>query len=202
MIRKQRDFDTLAKAAKTAGLIAVGEIADIGTSVALGTVKTMQESTWEKKMLLGGIIGNIAAKALDMDLPFAGVGLNSMVGIDGFVDNASDIAMGIAGTSLAYKAANNIQSIHNSNKTVEDIMEELGIEVEISEPVIEQSKLKAKGIFAALTEEQLKQLEEARKIKIKEKEEEEEKLDEEQEMSLLKQLLAKYGNKLNTEEKL
>lgn len=200
---KKRNFESLAKAAKAAGLIGLGELTDIGTSVALGTVKTLQESTWEKKAILSGIIGNIATHALDMDLPFSGVGMNSLVGIDAFIDNASDIAIGVAGTSLAYKAANNIQQIHNSKKSVEDIMAELGIafddedEQENLEPVRNPN-----GIFSSMSPETLRALREARNNVIQENKnetiestndeinpEDEEKAERE----LLKKLLKKYG---------
>lgn len=200
--RKKRDFDSLAKAAKTAGLIAAGEVTDFGTSVALGAVKTLQESTWEKKALVGGLIGNIAASVLDMDLPFANLGIESMAGIDAFVDNASDVAMGIAGVSLAYKMANNIQEINSSNKSIEELIAEMGLELEEEKkekPIIQNKKV---GIFSNLTPEKLAEIERLRKgdDKEEENEEDEEEMTEEQEMALLKSLLKKYGKNLKTEE--
>lgn len=205
--RRKRDFDSLAKAAKTAGLVTVGEITDLGTSVALGAVKTLQESKWEKKAIVGGIIGNIAAGLVDMDLPFINLGIESMSGVDAFVDNMSDVAMGVAGASLAYKAANNIQAIHNSEKSIEEIMADMGLEIEEEETPIANNIGKQKGgIFSNLTPEKLKEINRIRNNSIiqeqEEDESEEEDTTEEQEMLLLQKLLAKYKNKLNTEETL
>lgn len=192
--KRKRDFDSLARAAKTAGLIGLGEVTDFGTSTALGIAKTMQESTWEKKVLVGSIIGNIASHVLDMDLPFVNLGIESMQGIDAFVDNVSDVAMGVAGASLAYKAANNIQAIHNSEKSFEEILQEMGLNLDEEE----QKPIK-NNIFAGMSPEQISAIFQ-NKQKIKPIQEEKE-LTEDEEKAMLKMLLKKYGNNL-TEEKL
>lgn len=194
--KRKRDFDSLTRAAKTAGLIGLGEVTDFGTSTALGIAKTMQESTWEKKVLIGGLIGNLAAGILDMDLPFVNLGVESMQGIDSFVDNVSDVAMGVAGASLAYKTANNIQEIHNSEKSFEQILQEMGLDLEDYEE--EQKHIKP-NIFTEMTPEQIATIF-ASKQNIKPAKEEKE-LTEDEEKAMLKMLLKKYGNNL-TEEKL
>ena len=191
--RKQRDFDSLAKAAKTAGLIGLGEVTDFGTSTVLGVAKTIQESTWEKKALVGGIIGNIAAHVLDMDLPFVNLGVESMQGIDAFVDNMSDIVMGAAGASLAYKTANNIQQIHNSNKSLEEILQEMGIEIETEEKPNTQIKNNVQNVFSGMTPEQLMALFANKQNIQKPIEKEEKELTEDEEKELFKKLLKKYG---------
>lgn len=183
--KKCRSLNNLTKAAKAAGMVGLGEVSDLGTSVVLGTTKTLQESTWEKKLLIGGLLGNLASGLLDMDLPFVNLGIESLTGIDTFVDNASDIAMGIAGTSLAYKTANNIQEFHNSNKSIDEKLEELGITFDDIEderiiPVVD-------NVFKLKQEE---------RNKIKEENKNQTELTEEQEKVLLQQLLAKYGASL------
>lgn len=196
--KRKRDFDSLARAAKTAGLIGLGEVTDFGTSAALGVAKTIQESTWEKKALVGGLLGNLAAGLLDMDLPFVNLGVESMAGIDAFVDNASDIAMGVAGASLAYKTANNIQAIHNSNKSLEEILQEMGLELEEDE---EEQPIRnnTSNIFAGMSPEQISAIFQNRQTINPVKKEKE--FIEDEEKAMLKMLLKKYGNEL-TEEKL
>lgn len=195
--KRKRDFDSLARAAKTAGLIGLGEVTDFGTSTALGIAKTMQESTWEKKVLIGGILGNMAAGLLDMDLPFVNLGIESMQGIDAFVDNVSDVAMGVAGASLAYKTANNIQAIHNSEKSFEEILQEMGLDLDEEEQ--KPIKNNITNIFAGMSPEQISAIFQ-NKQNIKPIQEEKE-LNEDEEKAMLKMLLKKYGNNL-TEEKL
>ena len=138
--------------------------------------------------------GNIASHVLDMDLPFVNLGIESMQGIDAFVDNVSDVAMGVAGTSLAYKAANNIQAIHNSEKSFEEILQEMGLNLDEEE----QKPIK-NNIFAGMSPEQISAIFQ-NKQKIKPIQEEKE-LTEDEEKAMLKMLLKKYGNNL-TEEKL
>lgn len=116
---------------KTVGVYSLGEVENYAGSAVLGTMKAVKESSWEKKVLLGGIVGNIAAHVLDMDLPFANLGMESMVGIDGFIDNASDIAMGVAAASLLYKTTKNIDEINKSDKSVEELIAEMFPEEEI-----------------------------------------------------------------------
>lgn len=187
--KKARNFDALTKAAKAAGMIGLGEVADIGTSVALGTAKTLQESSWEKKVIIGGVLANIAAGALDLDLPFVNLGIESIAGIDAVVDNASDIAIGVAGASLMYKTANNIQKMHNSKKSVEQKLAELGISLEE-----EQEEEEEETIF---NEKYINKLKAQNNIEVKEDEEKKPQqpvqLTEDQEKVLLQQLLAKYG---------
>lgn len=165
---KKNNMDNLTKTLKAAGFVGLNEISNVGTSAILGTAKTIKESTWEKKVLLGGLLGNLAAGVLDMDLPFANLGIESMAGIDALVDNASDIAMGVAGASMAYKLANNIQELNNSNKSTEDLLKELGLDFEEDEEVSQ----KEFNIKPDLN------------------------LTEEQELMMLKQLIAKHGTKL------
>lgn len=183
--RKKLSFDELSKAIKTTGLVGLGEVSDFGTSIALGTTKTIQEAGWEKKVLLGGLLGNLAASVLDMDLPFANLGIESMAGIDAFVDNASDIAMGVAGASLGYKTISNIQEMQSSNKTLEEKLADLGFDYnEETENVIPNNiNINLRGVMP----EQNKK--------------DENELTEEQEKLLLRQLLKKYGTQL-TEENL
>lgn len=191
--KKCRNFDALTKAAKAAGMIGLGEVTDFGTSTALGIAKTMQESTWEKKVLIGGLIGNLAAGILDMDLPFVNLGVESMQGIDSFVDNVSDVAMGVAGASLAYKTANNIQQIHNSNKSLEEILQEMGIEIETEEKSNTQIKNNVQNVFSGMTPEQLMALFANKQNIQKPIEKEEKELTENEEKELFKKLLKKYG---------
>lgn len=183
--QKKVNFDELAKTVKAAGLVGLGEVSDLGTSAILGATKTIKESNWEKKVLFGGILGNLAAGILDMDLPFANLGIESIAGLDSFVDNASDIAMGVAGASMAYKFANNVQELQNSNETLEEKLAKLGIVLddEKSEPIQEQSIFERKN---DITKQETKQ-------------EQNIDLAEQQEKLLLKQLLKKYGNELAEE---
>lgn len=114
----------LGDALKAVGVFSAAELEDLSSSVILGTAKTLKESTWEKKVILGGLVANLAAGFLDLDAPFIGIGAESMAGMDSFVDNAADIAIGAAAASLAYKASNNIQEINASNKSAEELIEE------------------------------------------------------------------------------
>lgn len=83
-------FDETKEVAKSVAVEAVGK-------VVLGTAKTVKESSFSQKLLIGSLVGNAIAKALDLDLPFEGLGIDSNV--DAFVDNASDVA-GVIGLGL------------------------------------------------------------------------------------------------------
>lgn len=120
---------------KTVGTYGLSEAENYAGSAVLGTMKTLKESSWEKKVLLGGLVGNLAAHVLDMDLPFLNLGMDSMVGIDNFIDNASDVAMGVAAASLLYKTTKNIDDINKSDKSVEDIIAEMFPEEDDSQEI-------------------------------------------------------------------
>lgn len=130
MSEKQNKID-LGTILTAAGKTSMAEGERLAASAILGITKTIKESKWETTALIGSLVGNIAAQTLDLDLPFANLGVESAVGIDSFLDNASDVVAGAALTSLAYKASKNISDCAKI-KSREDLLREVQKYMEIS----------------------------------------------------------------------
>lgn len=130
MAEKENKID-LGSVLTAAGKTSIAEGEKLVASVVLGVTKTIKESKWETTALIGSLVGNIAAQTLDLDLPFTNLGVESAVGIDSFLDNASDVVAGAALTSLAYKASKNI-SDYSKIKSREKLLEEVQKYMEMS----------------------------------------------------------------------
>lgn len=130
MAEKENKID-LGTVLTAAGKTSIAEGEKLVASVVLGVTKTIKESKWETTALIGSLVGNIAAQTLDLDLPFTNLGVESAVGIDSFLDNASDVVAGAALTSLAYKASKNI-SDYSKIKSREKLLEEVQKYMEMS----------------------------------------------------------------------
>lgn len=130
MAEKQNKID-LGTILTAAGKTGMAEGERLAASAILGITKTIKESKWETTALIGSLVGNIAAQTLDLDLPFANLGVESAVGIDSFLDNASDVVAGAALASLAYKASKNISDC-SKIKSREELLKEAQKYMEIS----------------------------------------------------------------------
>lgn len=130
MAEKKNKID-LGTVLTAAGKTSMAEGEKLVASVVLGVTKTVKESKWETTALISSLVGNIAAQTLDLDLPFANLGVESAVGIDSFLDNASDVVAGAALASLAYKASKNI-SDYSKIKSREKLLEEAQKYMEMS----------------------------------------------------------------------
>lgn len=96
-------------------------------NVILATVETAKANKTALKILGLGLMANVATHALDLDAMAEGVGLNKLVGIDAFIDNASDVAMLGAGAKIASDLSKNVLDALENRKTNDELMNVFGI---------------------------------------------------------------------------
>ena len=104
--------------------VTIDTTAELGASALLGTIKTLKDSTWEKKALGISLAGNLISGVFDMDTTFGILG-ETFTGIDGKVDQIADVIGITAAGSLIYKAFENSKAIYESEKELDELLEEI-----------------------------------------------------------------------------
>ena len=149
---------TLSQFGRYAANEATGTASNLGASALLGLHKTLKESTWQTKALGMSLVGNAISGFFDIDMPFDMLGLDSMVGIDEAVNQVSDL-VGMAGAaSLAYNTYENARKLYNSDKTMDDALKELGIEIDVDLSNEEETKPQIPTPTQGYTKEQVQEL--------------------------------------------